>query len=221
MARTSIRRSKDTKSNRLKREANQSSVKTWDPFPKFYLIEERSLAHTAVWNPWPVYKFQGNALFKEATRYIELRNSSNLDNTINTMELLPACSGVKGVHGGSGGMDLYSLRSPSMLPRRFHLWRSPGGKLMVRTGNESKTFLDFLKGLDAPKEGETVKHLHFWKSLSASEEDPKRPILPALLEWTFDQDLRNKMYQRWRAIIIFPFLELPAEVGSAFMSMVH
>ena len=221
MARTSMSRSLETKSSRLKREANQSVVKTWDPFPQFYLIEKRSLAHTAVWDPWPVYKFRGNALFKEATRYIELRNSLSLDNTIDGMELLPAYSTIRGVHGGGGGMDLYSLRSPSMLPRRFHLWRNPGGKIMVRTGNESKTFVGFLEDLDMPKEGEFVKHMHFWKSLSVSEEDPRRPVLPELLKWTFDQDFRNKVYRRWRAIIIFPFLELPAEVRSTFSLIVQ
>ena len=217
MTRTSTGRSPETRSSRLKREANQKAVEDVDPFPKFWLMKKPYLIRGAVWDPWPVYEFRVNDLFKEAKKHIDRRNALNLDSTMDRMELLPACGSVRGVHGGGGGMDLYSLRSPSMFPRRIHLWRNPGGKIMLRTGTQSKTFVGFLRDFDATKPGETVKHLHFWKSLSISEKDPKKPILPELLEWTFDRDLLEKMYRRWRATVIFPFLELPAEVRFCFL----
>lgn len=214
-----MRRSQGAKSNRLEKPAAvQNTMGSEDAWSRFYLIEKPSLARKVVWDPWPVRTFRENALFRAAKRLIDLRNTLSFDNSLNRIVLLPASGSFAGIMGGTGDMDLYSLRSPSILPRRIHFWRTPGGKIMVWTGAESRTLTEYLKCLDAPSTVGSVKYLHFWKSLSPSEKIPKQIIIPEGMkkERNVSKQFQDELYLRWRATTIFPFLDLPAEVPVAF-----
>ena len=219
----SIRRPDGAKSGRLKKSAGQSIVGPEDGWSRFYLIKRPLFARKVTWDPWPVQKFNESALFKAAKGLIGSRNTASLDNSIDKIVLLPASGSIPGVHGGTGNLDLYSLRSPSMLPRRIHLWMTRGGKIMVRTGVESKTLVELLKGHDATNAWGSVKHLRFWKTLSLSANLPKQLMLPESLknEFVGSETYRSQIYRRWRAITIFPFLELPAEVLVALLFVIH
>ncbi len=216
---TTMRRPQGAKSSRLEKQAAvQNTVGSEDAWSKFYLIERPSLGHKVIWDPWPVKNFRENALFKATKHVIDVRNTLSFDNSLNKIVLLPASGSVAGIMGGTGNMDLYSLRSPSILPRRIHFWRTPGGKIMVWMGAESKTLTEYLKVLDAPSKLGPVKYLHFWKSLSASEKTPKQIIIPESMKGEMDvsKQFQEELYLRWRAATIFPFLDLPAEVVVAY-----
>ncbi len=213
-----MRLSQEAKSSRFETAAGQNTAGPGNAPSKFYLIERPSSARNVAWDPWPVKNFRENALFKAAKGLINSRNKSSFDNSIDKIVLLPASGNVAGIQGGTRNMDLYSLRSPSILPRRIHLWRTPGGKIMVWTGVDSQTLVKYLKGLDAPSTWGSIRYLHFWKSLSTSEQNAKRLILPESMKNAigFSEQFQDEMYRRWRAVTIFPFLDLPAEVQVAY-----
>ncbi len=215
-----MKRPKETRSSLLKKVACKSTVDLEDTRSRFYLLEKPSQGRKVAWDPWPVKKSRENALFKEAKRLIDLRNTSSFDNSIDKIILLPASGSVAGVPGGTGNMDLYSVRSPSILPRRIHLWKTAGGKVMVRTRVESKSLVGFLEGLDAKKSWGSVKHLHFWKSLSVNKNNSKQLILPERMKDENDvsEHFQDQMYRRWRAVVIFPIMELPAELREMIFS---
>ena len=215
-----MKRPKETRSSLLKRVVCQSTVDLEDTCARFYLLEKPSIGRKVAWNPWPVKKFRENTLFKEAKRLVDLRNTSSFDNSIDKIILLPASGSAAGVHEGTGNMGLYSVRSPSILPRRIHLWKSPGGKIMVRASVESKPLVAFLKDLDTKKSWGSVKHLRFWKSLSVSENNSKQLILPESMEDDNEasENFKDQMYQRWRAVVVFPMMELPAELREMIFS---
>lgn len=214
-----MRRPQGAKSSKFEKQAAvRYTVGSEDVWSKFYLIERSSLGRQVAWDPWPVKNFRENDLFKATKHVIDVRNALSLGNSLNKIVLLPASGSVAGIIGGTGNMELYSLRSPSILPRRIHFWRTPGGKIMVWKGAESKTLTEYLKGFDAPSKLGSGKYLHFWKSLSASEEIPKQIIIPESMKREIDvpKQFQEELYLRWRVATIFPFLNLPAEVVVAY-----
>lgn len=82
------------------------------------------------WDPWPVRDLGLDAIGTQASDLVKETNFSSIENFMNYIEILPASGAIYGVQGGQDGAWLYSLRSLSRLPVRFHLWKRPDGKLM-------------------------------------------------------------------------------------------
>jgi len=179
---------------------------------KFYLIRDDPVGvhkkkQGMMWDPWPVNDFRkrNDPLFVSAEKILRQRNQQYLDNFIDSISLLPASSDPKSrVQGGSSGMWLYSIRSPSTLPMRVILWRTPAGKIMVRQGTQSvslERFVSSWANTDREIEG-PCKDYTFWKSVKVSDRWVK----------AFPKDLQQLIHERWWAINGFRFLDLPFEL---------
>ena len=93
--------------------------------------------------------FKADEIARRALDAVRRRNGdSYTDRFGNTIEMLPASGNLNGVHGGREGIYLYSLRSPSHFPVRFHLWARPDKKLMgmlgIDLGNKDNDPADLL-----------------------------------------------------------------------------
>ena len=219
-----MKRSKSAKLSRSKIVAGQETMERMgseDSRVRFYLMERLSTARNVAWDPWPVKRFRQTEVSRAAKELVDLRNVSSLNHSIDKIVLLPASGNVPGIQGGTANMNMYSLRSPGLLPRRIHLWKIPGGKVMTRVGIESKPFVEFLKGLGVTDSRDSAKHLYFWKALSVSEKNPEQLVFPKSFEDKINipEKFQSEMYQRWRAITVFPFLALPAEVPLSGLSI--
>ncbi|MCJ1225315.1 hypothetical protein MMC12_001964 [Toensbergia leucococca] len=177
----------------------------------FYLIDEScTLRKITPWDPWPVKTFRPNATWKAAHELIRQRNRESIDNCLDKVVILPASGSVPGIHGGSDNVDLYSFRSPSTLPARHHLWRTPGSKLMVRKGSQWIPLETFLKTFKAIP-WHPIRDYRLWKSLPFTAKSLKQLDIPA--------HLHDQLYQKWWAVNGFRFLELPGELRNMIMSI--
>ena len=218
-----MERSKGIESVRRRGAASQEKINPKgeeDQRARFYLMKKLPEARKILWDPWPVKKFRGTEVFKAAQRLIDSRNTLSLDHCIDRVVLLPASGHVIGIQGGTGTTDLYSLRSPSMLPRKVHLWQTRGGKVMIHVGIVSKTLAGYLEDLGATDPRDPAKSLNFWKSLCVSETDPKQLVIPGTLGEISNvlEEFQDEMHRIWQAFTVFPFLALPAEVSFSSLS---
>ena len=159
------------------------------------------------WDPWPVdkSKLKKNVIFSKANALLQQRNHESVDTLIDRIVLLPASSDPKyKFQGGSPGMLLYSVRSPSTLPVRIHLWATPAGKVMVRQRNTSISLDKFITSWTSTRDDSDgfCKQYHFWKSVSI--DDQRLKDIP--------EHLRQQIHERWWAVNGFRFLELPFEL---------
>lgn len=160
-----------------------------------------------LWDPWPVDNFRSGSdvVFSAAREVLRQRNYQCIDNFIDRIILLPASSDPKSrLQGGSCGMWLYSIRSPSTLPAQIVLWMTPAGKIVVRRGNHSSSFRNFIaawasKGTVAHH---PCKHYDFWKSIKIDD------------RWldSIPKHLHQQFRDRWWAVNGFRFLDLPFEL---------
>ena len=137
---------------------------------RFYAIRDRhsfsvkkALHHQLglVWDPWPVNYFRRSMLFSAAKMVVAARSAECVDICVDQIELLPASGNEAGIQGGSQNLPLYSLRSPSMLPFKIHLFEIPviesanrflgsdkrTTRIMVRKGQISEPLLRFLSSV--------------------------------------------------------------------------
>ena len=186
-------------------------VKDWSRWEEiFYLLEFSCKSRWATWDPWPVENFRPNTLFRAAEDIIRQRNEASVDNFVNKIVLLPACNNIAGRYGGTADTDLCSIRSPSKLPMRFHLWRTHNGTIMVRKGLQSMKLTKFIETFDVTPSAGSCPFYHFWRSLETDEK--------YLNELKVPNHLKDAFRQRWRSINVFPFLDLPAELREMVMS---
>ena len=82
------------------------------------------------WDPWPVRQEGVDHIAQKASDMVNESNLSSVENLSSWTEILPASGTIHGVQGGQKGAWLYSIRSTTRLPIRFHLWMRPDGKLM-------------------------------------------------------------------------------------------
>lgn len=190
--------------------------KNKNPWDDFYLREPAGKSQDRSWDPWPVDRFRSNALFDAANEMIKKRNEKSVANFIDRVVLLPASNNVKGVQGGTSNTDLYSLRSPSKLPLRTHLWMTPRGRVMVRKGTHSIPFTELLDSFEAVKRSTSDQQNSFWKSLEISEnslqfrgKSSSRIQIPS--------HLYEAVHRMWWKLNIFNFLALPAELREMVM----
>lgn len=181
-------------------------AKKKNPWKRFYLLEPTPRSRVTDWDPWPVKNFRPNALFRVAEGLIRQRNEESVDNFLNRIVLLPASNSVAVMHGGTATTDLYSIRSPNKLPMRIHLWRTPGGKIMVRKGIQSMTLVQLIETfeIDSSSSIGPCRFYDFWRSPEMNEKFLSYLEVP--------DHLKNGFQQRWWSINGFPFLELPAEL---------
>ena len=84
-----------------------------------------------LWDPWPVKRCVPDSLFKAAQTIVKHRNLESADNYLDAITLLPARSNMLHDQITSEGSQLYSLRSPSVLPYRVQLWMTPRLQVMI------------------------------------------------------------------------------------------
>lgn len=168
-----------------------------------FAVERQLSRQGNLYDPWPVFRFREDDLFKVAQRLVHQRNLSSIDNYLDRVVLLPASGGYHGFQGGSNRELLYSLRSPSLLPRRMHVWRTSGGKIMVRHNLQSKTLSDLLGKLGEPEREGRIKNFALWRSMKLSD----------VSELKIPENFREDARRRWHAVNTFPrFLDLAAEL---------
>ena len=181
-----------------------------NPWDWFYLLENQPRRGEAVWDPWPVKRFNANCVFKAAQALVEQRNEENVDNLIDRVVLLPASGSIEGIHGGSAGTDLYSIRSPRKLPVRIHLWMTVQGKVMVRKNSLTSSLRQLLKTFDNSTWDGNFKYYEFWRSISLGQKD--------LIQLRIPDHLHQAVYERWWTVNVFRFLDLPAELRNMIIS---
>ena len=171
---------------------------------RFYLLEESSKSRTTDWDPWPVKYFRPTALFRAAERIIRQRNEESVDKFLNKIVLLPASNSVAAMHGGTASTELYSIRSPSKLPTRIHLWQTHGGEIMVRKGMRTMTLIQLMQTFEVATSTGPCQFYDFWESVKMDEN---------FLDYLEVPDhLRPEFHKRWRSIHGFFFFDLPAEL---------
>lgn len=175
-----------------------------NPWKRFYLLEKPSKYRVTEWDPWPVKHFRPTALFRAAERLIRQRNEESVDKFLNKIVLLPASNSVAAMHGGTASTELYSIRSPSKLPSRIHLWRTRGGEIMVRKGIRSMTLVQLIETFEVTTSTGPCQFYDFWRSLKLDEKFLNCLEVP--------DHLRPEFHKRWWSIHGFPFFELPAEL---------
>lgn len=175
-----------------------------NPWKKFYLLEQSYKIRNTEWDPWPVKNFRPTALYRSAERLIRQRNEESVDKFLNKIVLLPASNSVAAMHGGTASTELYSIRSPSKLPSRVHLWRTHNGEIMVRTGIRSMTLVQLIETFEITKVTGPCQFYDFWKSLKLDEKFLNHLEVPV--------HLRPQFHKRWWSIHGFPLFELPAEL---------
>lgn len=179
-------------------------AKKKNPWERFYLREATSQSRVTEWDPWPVKNFRPDALFRATEDLIRQRNEASVDNFLNKIILLPASNSIAAMHGGTSNTDLYSIRSPSKLPMRIHLWRTPAGKIMVRKGIQTMTLAQLINTFEIAITTEPFQFYDFWKSVKMSEKFLNGLEVP--------DHLKDAFRERWWSINGFPFLDLPAEL---------
>lgn len=184
--------------------SSSPKAKQKNPWNRFYLLEPFSKSQVTDWDPWPVKHFRPNALYRAAEAMIRERNEKNVDNFLNKIVLLPASNSIAVMHGGTATTDLYSIRSPSRLPVRIHLWRTPRGKLMVRKGIHSLTLAQLIKSFEITTPTGSYQFYNFWRSLKMNEK--------FLNDLEVPDHLKHGFRQRWWSISGFPFFDLPTEL---------
>lgn len=190
----------------------RSNPKEKNPWKCFYLLGINPKSRNLNWDPWPVKYFKGSALFDSAQRIIKQRNEKNVDNFVDKVYLLPASSSTtKGVQGRTPETELYSIRSPSRLPIRIHVWATPGGKIMVHSGIRSMTLNELLKTFEVKAWRGPFKHYEFWKSVQITGEFLTHLETPG--------HLYEPLMQRWWAVNGFRILELPAELREIILRL--
>ena len=141
---------------------------------------------------------------------IKQRNEASVDNCIDQLVILPASGNIDGVHGGTINTRLYSIRSPSKLPVKIHLWRTSTGDIMVRNKLQSMKLTRFLQSLEVTTWNGPVKQYKFWKSLKLDDKFLNHLNLPA--------HLCEAICHRWWMMNGFKFLDLPAELREMVIS---
>lgn len=177
---------------------------------KFYLLRKIPKSRDLCWDPWPVKNFEADSVYREALDIIKRRNEENVDNYADSIVLLPASNSIPWNHGGTANTNLYSVRSPSKLPVRIHLWRTRRGKIMVQKGIRSLTLIEFLKTFELKSWSGPCKHYEFWKSLQPDDKALRRFKIP--------EHLNRAIHERWWAINGFRFLDLPAELREIILN---
>lgn len=175
-----------------------------NPWKRFYLLEESAKPRVTAWDPWPVKNFRPTALYRAAECLIRQRNEENVDKFLNRIVLLPASNSVAAMHGGTASTELYSIRSPSKLPSRIHLWRTRSGQIMVRQGIRSMTLVQLIETFEVTKSSGPCHFYDFWRSLKLDERFLNYLEVP--------DHLRPQFHKRWWSIHGFPLFELPAEL---------
>lgn len=189
----------------------KSTSKANNPWESFFLLETNSKSRDLSWNPWPVKYFQSTPLFQAAQKIIKQRNEQDVDNFIDKICLLPASNSVKGVHGKTCKTELYSIRSPSRLPTRIHLWFTTGDKIMIIKGTKCLPLLEFLDTFEVKVSRGPCKHYEFWKSVQISNE--------LLTQMKTPDHLYEPLNRRWWAVNGFKFLQLPFELRNMILSL--
>lgn len=177
------------------------SPKLESPYDTFHLLDPKP---DMPWDPWPVRKHKPTALFLAAQVLIRERNGENIDNAIDRVVLLPASGSIPGLQGGFGGVDLFSIRSPSKLPARIHMWMAPGNTVMMKKDGQTILLRRFLKTFDISSWSGTFKHYQFWESVILDHK--------VLCSLRAPKRFHQAMFQRWWSIHPFRFLDLPPEL---------
>ena len=164
-----------------------------------------------LWDPWPVKGFRPDATYRQARLIVHHRNCSSIGAFFNYIDLLPASASTdKGMthQGGSATMALYSIRSPTRSPLRFHLWMTPSQKVMVHYKCHSMTLIRFLEVFEASGAPFSVGS-NVWQQLR--EEDTK--LFPA--------NLREEAHKCWQNFNTFPkLMDLPPELYERIIQFV-
>lgn len=175
-----------------------------NPWKRFYLLKESSKSRATEWDPWPVKKFRPTKLFRAADGLIRQRNEESVDKFLNKIVLLPASNSVAFMHGGTDSTELYSIRSPSQLPSRIHLWQTSSGEIMARKGIRTIKLVQLIETFEVTSSTGRCPFYDFWESLQLDEKFLNYLEVP--------DHLRPEFHKRWWSIHVFPLLELPAEL---------
>ena len=156
------------------------------------------------WDPWPVRQHHVDCLLSHVQALVASSNAESADHAADAVDTLRASPCNHGLQTSSMDRGLYSIRSPSMLPIRVHIWRIPGGKILVRRGHNIQTLSSFLDDLGCFRWKDAATRLEFWKSLPTRDQSMAMANPP--------RNLRRKVALAWHAANPLRFLDLPAEL---------
>ncbi|CAD6589640.1 MAG: hypothetical protein ASARMPREDX12_003911 [Alectoria sarmentosa] len=194
------------------------------PSEKFYAIHDwdslevkaRRQAQGLVWDPWPVkLKHTVNDDILSAAQVLVRIHNAGCITCSHQVTLLPASGNNPNQQGGSADRGLYSLRSPSELPVRIHIWRTPGAKIMASKGLQTAALTVILASFGSLKmrnikASDICKHYRCWKS---------RLICKKWLE-SVPTQLHRTVHERWWSFNGFFFLKLPLELREMIVRMI-
>ncbi|CAF9940893.1 hypothetical protein IMSHALPRED_002212 [Imshaugia aleurites] len=163
-------------------------------------------AQSLVWNPWPVNHTVIDKVFSAAQTLVRIHNDKCITCS-QRITLLPASGNDPYLQGGSENRGLYSIRSPSALPVKIHIWQTPGAKIMSSQGLRTAALTSILASFGNLKKDnmnacDICKHYRCWKSRSITKKWLQH--VPTRLHHT--------VHERWWAFNGFSFLSLPFEL---------
>lgn len=175
----------------------------WDS-PEVHKFQRQ--AQCLSWDPWPVKHTVSNHVFSAAQNLVRIHNARCITCS-QKITLLPASGNNVHQQGGSVDRGLYSLRSPSALPVKMHIWQTPGAKIMASKGLQTAPLTGILASFGNLKKTniracDICKHYRCWKSRSISKQWLE--CVPTRLHRT--------VHERWWSFNGFPFLRLPFEL---------
>ena len=191
-----------------------ASLTPSDPTEQFYavrdwdsrIVKAQRQAQGLAWDPWPV-KHSFDTFVFAAAQTVVLSHNARCITCSQHITLLPASGNYPNLQGGSWDRRLYSIRSPSALPIKVHIWQTPGAKVMASKGLQTAALTTILASFgslrnDTLKPCDICKHYRCWKSRSISKK---------WLQYVPTQ-LHQTIRERWWAFNGFPFLSLPFEL---------
>lgn len=167
-----------------------------------------------VWDLWPVKYPVNKNVYSAAQTLVRIHNAKCITCS-QKITLLPASGNTLDQQGGSAHRGLYSLRSPSKLPVKVHIWQTPGAKIMASRGLQTAELNVVLASfgrleMNNIKASDICKHYGCWKSRLISKK--WLDCVPAQLHRT--------VHERWWSFNGFPFLRLPFELREMIVRMV-
>lgn len=188
------------------------AIHDWDNLE----VKARRQAQGLVWDPWPVkLKHTVNDdILSAAQVLVRIHNTGCITCSLQ-ITLLPASGNIPNRQGGSADRGLYSLRSPSELPVRIHIWQPPGAKIMASKGLQTAALTVILASFGSLKKrnikpSDICKHYRCWKS---------RLISKKWLE-SVPSQLHRIVHERWWSFNGSSFLKLPLELREMIVRMV-
>lgn len=170
-------------------------------------------AQGLAWDPWPVKHTVDIYVFAAAQTLVRNHNARCITCS-QQITLLPASGNYPNLQGGSWDRRLYSIRSPSALPVKLHIWQTPGAKVMASKGLQTAALTTILASFGSLRNStlkacDICKHYQCWKSRSISKKWLK----------SVPTQLHQTVQERWWDFNGFPFLSLPFELREMILRL--